>query len=64
MGFIRFIKACSKYQFTFSLSTYGGTKLILRPNNTFNNIEIYGDKNYRKMFLKAIKRMKDYRKFK
>lgn len=66
MIFFRFIKACDKYKFTFALSTYNGLTLILRPNNTFENIEIkeryHNFYSFQKMFLKAIKEMRKYRK--
>lgn len=58
-----FIKACKKYEFTFALSTYNNLTMILRPNNTFENIDInICCHNYNKLFLKAIKAMKEYRK--
>lgn len=61
--FFRFVRACKKYNFTFVLSTYGGISLILRPNNTFENIELkeycY---NLNKILLEGIKVMKKYRK--
>ena len=63
MIFFRFIRACKKYRFTFVLSTYGGLSLILRPNDTFENIKLeekYID--YYKILLKGIKEMKKYRK--
>lgn len=63
--FFWFFRACKKYRFTFVLSTYNGLKLILRPNNTFKNIELKGKyrdvPNINKVFLKAIKEMKKYR---
>ena len=64
MMFFIFIKACKKYEFAYALSTYGGLVLILRPYNTFENIEIkqeYYKCNYFKLFLTAIKKMKAYR---
>lgn len=61
--FFKFVRACRKYRFTFALSTYGGLTLILRPNNTFENIEIKEECiDYMSMFPKAIRVMKKYRK--
>ena len=63
--FFIFIKACRKYGFTFSLSSNADLTLTLHPRNTFDNIEIsqeYYRRNYIKLFLKAIKEMKTYRK--
>lgn len=63
MVFFMFIRACKKYRFTFALSTYGGISLIIRPNNTFENIKFNEEYfNLNQMFLKAIKEMKKYRK--
>ena len=62
MWFIRFIKACRKYKFTFVLSTYNKLKLTLRPNNTFEKIEIVEEYYcYKKLFKRAIKKIKEYR---
>lgn len=63
MIFFRFVRACRKYKFTFILNTYGGLSLILRPNDTFENIKLeerYID--YYKILLNGIKEMKKYRK--
>lgn len=58
-----FVKVCKKYEFTFALSTYNNLTMILRPNNTFENIDVDLDcYNYNKLFLKAISIMKQYRK--
>lgn len=63
MLFFRFARACVKYKFTFALSTYNGLTLILRPHNTFDNINIKEiDFNFYRLFSKAIKEMKKYRK--
>ena len=63
--FYLFIRACRKYKFTFVLNTYGSIYIILRPINTFENIEIKGEYceygTYNKLFSKAIKIMKEYR---
>lgn len=63
--FYIFVRACRKYGFTYALGSYHGFLLILRPNNTFENIEIrqeYYRCNYFKLFLDAIREMKAYRK--
>ena len=62
--FYIFNKACKKYKFVFSLSTYRELTLTLRPINTFENIIVkqgYYERSYSKLFLKAIKEMKMYR---
>lgn len=64
MSFWLFINACNKYGFTFSLSTHGQTAIMLRPNNTFENLYINQDcynRGFGKLFSKAIKEMKRYR---
>lgn len=62
MGFWRFQRACYKYQFSFVLSTYCGLTLMLRPHNTFENINLSEPTyQYSKLFNKAIKTMKEYR---
>lgn len=61
MIFHKFIRACKKYNFNFAINTFGGLTLTLRPNNTFESIKI-NENSYRKLFLKAIKAIKKYRK--
>lgn len=63
--FFIFVKACKKYKFSYTLNTSSGFTLTLHPNNTFVVIEIkqnYFECSYFKLFLKAIKKMKLYRK--
>ena len=51
--------------FTYTLSSLSKLTLILRPNGTFDNIEIKIKKHpytYFNLFLDAIKEMKAYRK--
>lgn len=63
--FFIFINACKKYGFQFSISTCSELTLVLRPNNTFEKIEIkqeYHNQSYFKLFSDAIKEMKMYRK--
>ena len=64
MWFLVFQKTCVKYDFLFELNTYSGLKLILRPNHKLEYIirlsEDYG--NYNKLFKRAIKEIKKYRK--
>lgn len=63
MTFFRFVRACRKYNFTFALSTYLELKLIIRPYHTYKNIEIVEEyPNYNRLFKRAIKEMKEYRK--
>lgn len=62
MIFYRFVRACKKYKFTFVLSTYGKVTLILRPVNTFKNIELEEDYyDLRSILLRGIKTMREYR---
>lgn len=62
MGFIRFVRACRKYKFSYVLNTYGKMTLIIRPHNTFENISFENENwNYRKLFKDAVKEMKSYR---
>lgn len=63
--FRRFVKACRKYRFSYSINTVYELTLVLHPSGDFYNIEIKQGAynwNYRKLFSDAIKRMKDYRK--
>lgn len=63
--FFIFIRACRKYKFTFVLNTNNGLILTLHPNNVFETIEIKQgryNRNYFKLFLEAIKKMKNYRR--
>lgn len=62
--FYIFTRACKKYNFDFSLNTYGELTITLKPRNTFENIEIkqkYYYRNFNKLFIEAIKKMKQYR---
>lgn len=61
MIFFRFVLACRRYEFKYALSTYCGITLILRPNNSFENIKIEWKYSYYKLFKKAIVEMKKYR---
>ena len=63
MWFWLFLRACRKYKFTYSLYSYHGLVLDLRPSNTFEDIHLkedYCNKNYNKLFKKAITEMKRY----
>lgn len=62
--FFIFVQACRKYNFSYSLNSFNGLTLVLRPNNAFNNIEIKQEPyslNYFELFARAIKEMKVYR---
>lgn len=62
MSFKKFIKACRKYKFSYVLNTYCNMTLMIRPHNTFVNINLENkDWNYRKLFKDAVKEMKLYR---
>lgn len=63
--FYIFLRACRKYGFSYDINANCGLILTLFPHNTFEKIELkqeYYNKNYFKLFLTAIKRMKEYRK--
>ena len=63
--FFIFIRACKKYGFTYLLDTNSGFMLILHPIDDVRFIKIeqgFYERNYLKLFLSAIKKMKAYRK--
>lgn len=63
--FYIFLRACKKYGFNFTLNTYGKDALTLRPNGTFEYIDVkqgHCERNYFELFLKATKIMKAYRR--
>lgn len=63
--FYIFLKACKKYRFAYSLSAITGLTLTLYPDNAFGFIEVrqeHYERNYFKLFLAAIKKMRAYRK--
>ena len=64
MLFWLFQNACRKYGFSFALSNYGiNLTLMLRPCNTFENLEINDNRYaYRAVLKQGMKLMKDYRK--
>lgn len=63
--FYIFLKVCEKYEFYFSINSNSIHAMSLRPKNTFESITVerdYFDWNFNKLFFKAIKIMKRYRK--
>lgn len=65
MMFYIFVRACEKYNFDFSVNSNSIQAMSLRPKNTFEGITVerdYFDWNFNKLFIKAIKIMKRYRK--
>lgn len=65
MIFWFFVMACEKYKFTFTISTHGMLTSILIPNDRFITIRInqgLKSREFNKLFIKAIKEMKRYRK--
>ncbi len=63
--FFIFVLVCKKYKFDFTLSTHGDITLLLKPNNTFENIGInqeYYNRSFGKLFFKAIRIMRKYRR--
>lgn len=65
MWFFLFLNACKKYGFRYELSDYCELTLLLMPINSFENIELkFNYYCYNKIFKKAIKTMKEFRKVK
>lgn len=64
MSFLRFVRACRKYGFSFDLNTYSNhLTLVCRANNTYENITVKsGYLDFNKAFKEAIYKMKEYRK--
>jgi hypothetical protein len=63
--FYIFLRACKKYRFDYTLHALNGFIVTLRPKDNFGFVEVkqeYYDKSYFKLFVKAIKKMKEYRK--
>ena len=63
--FAIFVWACKKYGFSFSLTTHGQISIMLTPTDAFESIYVNQSNysyNFNKLFLKAIKEMKLYRK--
>lgn len=63
--FFIFNLACKKYKFTYSLNAVNGLVLTLHPNYALGFIEVkqeYYERNYFKLFLSAIKKMRAHRK--
>lgn len=63
--FYIFLRACKKYRFSYSLSAVSELTIALHPNDALGFVEVkqeYYDSSYFKLFLKAIKKMKEYRK--
>ena len=64
MMFFIFTKACKKYKFNFVLNAINGLSLSLHPHDSLGFIEVkqeYYEKNYFRLFLIGIKRMRIYR---
>lgn len=62
--FFIFNLACKRYKFTYSLNAINGLSLALHPSYALGFIEIkqeYYERNYFKLFLSAIKKMRKYR---
>lgn len=63
--FLIFNMMCRKYGFRYSLHKFHEPYIRLLPNNTFECIEVklgYRSNSLVKLFFKAIKTMRDYRK--
>lgn len=63
--FYIFLKACKKYRFAYALHAVNEYIITLHPKDALGFVEVkleYYDRNYFKLFVKAIKKMKEYRK--
>ena len=63
--FYIFLRACKKYRFAYSLHAVNDFIITLHPKDALGFVEVkqeYYDRSYFKLFLKAIKKMKTYRK--
>ena len=63
--FYIFLKACKKYKFDYTLHALNDFVVTLHPKDNFGFVEVkqkYYVKSYFKLFVKAIKKMKEYRK--
>lgn len=63
--FYIFLGACKKYRFDYSLHAVNDFIITLHPKDALGFVEVkqeYYDRSYFKLFLKAIKKMKEYRK--
>lgn len=63
--FYIFLRACKKYRFAYSLHAVNEFIITLHPKDALGFIEVrqeYYERNYFKLFVRAIKKMKTYRK--
>lgn len=63
--FYIFLRACKKYKFDYTLHALNDFIVSLHPIDNLGFVEVkqeYYDKSYFKLFVKAIKKMKEYRK--
>lgn len=63
--FYIFLRACKKYKFSYALHAVNELSITLYPKDILGFIEVkqkYYERNYFKLFLRAIKKMKEYRK--
>lgn len=63
--FYIFLRACKKYKFDYTLHALNDFVVTLHPKDNLGFVEVrqkYYDKNYFKLFLRAIKKMKAYRR--
>lgn len=63
--FYIFLRACKKYRFSYALHAVNEFIITLHPNDALGFIEVkqeYYNRSYFKLFLKAIKKMRAYRK--
>lgn len=60
-----FLRACKKYRFSYALHAVNELVITLHPKDALGFVEVkqeYYDSSYFKLFLNAIKKMKEYRK--
>lgn len=64
MWFWLFTKACRKYNFFYALSDYWNLEIVLNPIYEINtHLNVFEDSgSYYRLFRKAIKTMKEYRR--
>lgn len=63
--FTIFVLACKRYKFAYTINAIHGVSLCMYPYDSFGDINVsqeYYEINYTKLFIKAIKKMKWYRK--
>ena len=63
--FFIFLRACKRYKFVYTLHAINEFSITMHPKEALGFVEVkleYYDRSYFKLFVKAIKKMKEYRK--